>query len=264
MSDDYTQMFPSSLGTPPSFDIDKAYSFEITVTDAAGVSATAYSQIVPGRANFHLAGSKYGVAIGGFSKGTQAAPLFECEYPAVFYNGQRPDWEGKWIQPTAYKKRAVNNYRRAFALDAVPENACLYLAGIGYHKAYLNGQPVDTAVMDPAHTNYAHTVCYAVLPDVAALLKTGDNLLTVQVADGWRSNDSTFINSMLSGVRDVEFDGTPMLTAVLEWKDAAGTHRLVTDESWQWKPDAIVMANVFDGATYDANAADPVWLCPDS
>lgn len=184
--------------------------------------------------------------------------------PVVFFNGLRPEWEGKWIMPTAYEKRAVNDYRCAFTLDAIPESACLYLAGIGYHKAYINGRPVDTAVMDPAHSNYAKTVYYAVLPDVAALLTAGDNLLTVQVADGWRSNDSSFIDSMLSSFRKVEFDGVPMLTAVLEWTDAAGTHRLVTDESWQWKPDAITMANVFDGETYDANAADPAWLCADS
>lgn len=180
---------------------------------------------------------------------------------AVFYNGLRPAWEGKWIMPTAYTRRAVNDYRRVFTLEELPENACLYLAGIGYHKAYINGTPVDDAVMDPAHSNYAKTVYYAVLPDVTCLLKTGENLLTVQVADGWRSNDSEFFDQIM-GDRKIEFAGRPMLTAVLEWTDGNGTHRLVTDETWQWKPDAVTMANVFDGETYDANAADPAWLCP--
>ena len=179
--------------------------------------------------------------------------------PVTIYNGLRPEWEGKWLQPAEYKMRAVTDYRKVFTVDAVPADACLYLAGIGYHKAYLNGNPVDTAVMDPAHANYAKTVYYTVLPDVAALLKTGENVLTVQVADGWRSNDSDLINRML-GERKVEFEGHPTLSAVLEWKDAAGVHRIVTDESWQWKHDAVIMANIFDGETYDANAADPAWL----
>ncbi len=178
------------------------------------------------------------------------------------YNGQRPVWEGKWLEPSTYRKRAVTDYRKVFTLEQVPATACLYLAGIGYHKAYINGCPLDAAVLDPAHSNYEKTVYYTVLPDVATLLTVGENVLTVQVADGWRSNDSEFFDQVM-GERKIEFAGHPALTAVLEWSDAAGMHLLATDESWQWKYDPIVMANIFDGETYDANAADPAWLGAD-
>lgn len=87
LTNDYSHIFPTALGTPPTMDIGSSFEFTITITDAAGVTATAYSTIVPGRANMHLAGSKYGVAFGGFSKGTSQSPLLESYYPAKFYNG---------------------------------------------------------------------------------------------------------------------------------------------------------------------------------
>ena len=89
LEDDLTTLFPTGMisGDAAAFDTGKGYEFELTVTDAAGVSATAYARIVPGRANMHLAGSKYGVAFGGFSRGTEPDPLLESYYPAVFYEG---------------------------------------------------------------------------------------------------------------------------------------------------------------------------------
>ena len=100
LENELASIFPTSIqetdsnnDTVTRFNTANIYQFEITVTDIAGVSTTAYSQIAPGRANMHLAGSKYGVAFGRFSKGTDPSvqadpgPLFECEYPAIFYNG---------------------------------------------------------------------------------------------------------------------------------------------------------------------------------
>ncbi len=181
-----------------------------------------------------------------------------------FFVGLRENWEGSWIVPTEYRKRAVIEYRCIFELKPGFKAACLYLAGIGYHKAYLNGQAVDTAVMDPAHTNYAKTVQYAVLTGVEKLLKDGKNVLVVEVADGWRNIDSHFVDINLNHPdikRAIEFNGRPMLNAVLAFKDAEGRECTVaTDESWQWRYGPVVSANIFDGETYDANQADNAWL----
>lgn len=95
--DDYSRIFPTEMyvldqksGSQqimvPAFNVAKSYEIELTVTDAAGISATAYSQIVPGRANMHLSGSKHGVAFGKFSEATKNDPLFESAYPGVFYD----------------------------------------------------------------------------------------------------------------------------------------------------------------------------------
>lgn len=94
LANDYSLIFPTGMYVTdqvsglsvPAFDTAKSYEIELTVTDAAGVSATAYSQIVPGRANMHLSGSKHGVAFGKFSEATKNDPLFESAYPGVFYD----------------------------------------------------------------------------------------------------------------------------------------------------------------------------------
>lgn len=183
-----------------------------------------------------------------------------CSAPQAFVYGVRKNWEGKWILPQEDRCHAALYFRRVFELPEGCTDACLYLAGLGYHKAYLNGRPVDTAVMDPAHANYAKTVYYTVLPNVGTLLQSGENVLAVEVADGWRRNVSDFVKNAIGG-REVEFDGRPMLSAVLEWTDAQGQRRqLVTDESWQCKYGPVTAANIFDGETYDARLADSAWM----
>ena len=176
----------------------------------------------------------------------------------TFYNGQRPQWEGCWLVPTQYRSRAVNQYRRRFAVKGPIRNACLYVAGLGYHKVWLNGRALDDAVLDPAHANYAKTVYYTVLPGLETQLQADgtENELVVQVADGWRHNDSAFVEQATGG-RKIEFAGQPMLSAVLEWDGPEGRQRLVTDADWQWRYDPIVESNLFDGETYNAAALLP-------
>ena len=75
-------------------DIANTYTYTLTVYDDAGYSAVQYDTVVPGRANFSLAASRYGAAFGGIAKGTQANPLLESYYLAKFYAGidVDPNW----------------------------------------------------------------------------------------------------------------------------------------------------------------------------
>lgn len=75
-------------------DIANTYTYTLTVYDDAGYSAVQYDTVVPGRANFSLAASRYGAAFGGIAKGTQDNPLLESYYLAKFYAGidVDPNW----------------------------------------------------------------------------------------------------------------------------------------------------------------------------
>lgn len=79
-------------------DIASTYTYTLTVYDDAGYSAVQYDTVVPGRANFSLAPSKYGACFGGIAKGTQANPLLESYYLAKFYAGI--DVDPNWVYPT--------------------------------------------------------------------------------------------------------------------------------------------------------------------
>jgi len=44
--------------------------------------------------------------------------------------------------------------RKTFSLDARPEHAAMYVASVGYHELYVNGQRVGDAVLSPAVVNH--------------------------------------------------------------------------------------------------------------
>ena len=61
--------------------------YTVEVTDTAGYNAFQYDNVTPGRANFALAGSKYGASFGCLPKGTEAQPMLESAYPIYAYGG---------------------------------------------------------------------------------------------------------------------------------------------------------------------------------
>lgn len=63
------------------------WNYTLTLTDTAGGTAVQYSAVLPARANFALAKSKFGAAFGGIPKGTQAHPMLESYYPVHGYEG---------------------------------------------------------------------------------------------------------------------------------------------------------------------------------
>lgn len=56
---------------------DDAWTFTVTVTDAAGNKAVKYDAVPPGHAALSLSPDKYGVAVGKIAEGTKAKPMFE-------------------------------------------------------------------------------------------------------------------------------------------------------------------------------------------
>ena len=64
-----------------------AVEYTVAVADTAGYNAFQYDNVTPGRANFALAGSKYGASFGCLPKGTEAQPMLESAYPIYAYGG---------------------------------------------------------------------------------------------------------------------------------------------------------------------------------
>ena len=178
-----------------------------------------------------------------------------------FVNGLTDMSCASWITHPVAQKRVPICFRKDFELDEQPVNACLYVAGIGYHDVIING--IHSSVcLDPAHTNYKKQVQYAVVADISDFMKKGTNALAVQVADGWRCNDTSFFTGMFAG-RPIEFFGEPMLIAKLVLTFADGREQIiVTDDTWLCGHDAITDVSIFDGETFDARLHDPTWMLP--
>lgn len=169
--------------------------------------------------------------------------------------------QAKWIQGETGRHGVSCLFRRDFYIDTLPEDACIYACGIGYHRITVNGRPVDDAVMDPAHTNYAKSVQYAVIPGIHRLLKKGKNTIAAIVGDGWRYNNTDLFETLFKH-RKIEFFGDTALLFKMELFYKEKTSTLVSDGDWRYKYGAVTEGSVFYGETFDGGRFDPAWDLP--
>lgn len=81
------------------------------------------------------------------------------------------------LHPTVY-------FKRLFTIRESVKQAELTITSKGIYQAFLNGENVTEAIFTPDYTEYAEFLMYQTY-DVTALLKEGENVLAVEVADGW-------------------------------------------------------------------------------
>ncbi|HZZ26891.1 MAG TPA: family 78 glycoside hydrolase catalytic domain [Pirellulales bacterium] len=94
------------------------------------------------------------------------------------------DWTGPWIEhPTAPEEKHIW-FRKNFSLRDRAASAVIYVASVGYHELYVNGQKVDARVLAPTLTRLDKRVLY-VTYDIAPALQAGDNCIAIWTAAGW-------------------------------------------------------------------------------
>lgn len=159
-------------------------------------------------------------------------------------------WQAKWISgdytPKKKDRYPVDCFRKTFPAEGI-KKARLYITACGLYEARLNGQRVGSFVLAPGHTDYRRRVQYQTY-DVTELLRDGENVLTIQLADGWyRGSCGAW------GLRN-QYGTQTKLLAQLEMTGADGRiTTLRTGESWQWSNDgAIRFADNQDGEVVDA------------
>jgi len=190
------------------------------------------------------------------------------------------DWKGKWISaPRVYSFRqrggelhsqklmdrpaeqtAPSPYlRNSFSLKDKIKKARLYISGLGYYEAYLNGERVGDHVLDPAWTSYHKRVLYTTY-DVTDQVREGKNALGIILGDGWYNQHSVDIWS----VDKAPWRDVPKALAQLEIEMEDGTKRcIVSDESWKAKQSPIVFSSIRQGESYDARLEEAGWNTPE-
>lgn len=111
--------------------------------------------------------------------------------PARFSTGLLPsDWKGEWIgHPTAPKESHIW-YRKTFIRPDEKVKSghfYAYVASVGYHELYVNGEKVDGRVLAPAVSRIDKRVLY-VTYDISRLLKRGQNTVALGYGPGWSRN----------------------------------------------------------------------------
>jgi alpha-L-rhamnosidase len=180
---------------------------------------------------------------------------------------EQGDWSAVWIgdgrlQPEKdedyYKPDRMPLLRKEFTSSKQIRTARLYISGVGYYEAYLNGKKVSDNVLDPGWTTYKKQVLY-VVHDVTSLISRGKNVAGVMLGNGWW-NPLPFKLFGRWDLRTYQQTGRPCVKAELHITFTDGTkEKIITDESWQTAPGPIYKNNVYLGEHYDARMEQPNW-----
>ncbi|GAA2793562.1 alpha-L-rhamnosidase [Crossiella cryophila] len=145
--------------------------------------------------------------------------------------------------------------RKDFRLDRPVLRARLYISGLAYYEAQLNGGRIGDQVLDPGFTGYDKTVLYAV-HDITGQLRQGDNQLDVTLGRGFYG--LTTIN-----VWDwhlAKWHGEPRLLAQLEIEHPGGARTTIgTDGTWRITDSHTRVNSLYSGETHDARHTPGPW-----
>ncbi len=146
-------------------------------------------------------------------------------------------------------------FRKEFAVNRKIRQASLYICGLGYFEAYLNGSKIGDHVLDPAWTNFEKRSFY-VTYDITSLLLRGDNAIGIMLG---RGQYNPLCNDIWGLSRSAWVD-QPKVIALLtiEYQDGTRT-RIITDESWKTSGGPIVYDDTRHGELYDARLEQKGW-----
>ena len=126
------------------------------------------------------------------------------------------------VEQSDEKTQIAPLMRKQFAYEPGEGTVVLYVNSLGYHEAYVNGQPVSDAVLAPAVSQFgkrSQIVAY----DVTSLLKKGENELMLWTGIGWYQTHNKEV-----------VPGGPYVRAQMDVLTPQGAKTLVaTDATWQ-------------------------------
>jgi alpha-L-rhamnosidase len=180
------------------------------------------------------------------------------------------DWTGKWLNdgkqsPQEDKDFYANDpaplFRKEFTLNKPIRKARLYLAGIGYSEASLNGSRVGNKVLEPGWTKFDKRVLYT-LYDVTHQLSATTNCLGIRLGNGWYNPLPLKLFGSFD-LRKVLAIGRPRVIAELRVEYTDGTATVIpTDDTWRVGNSEILRNNIYLGEVTDARLAQQGWDKP--
>ncbi len=169
------------------------------------------------------------------------------------------DWKAQWVNDGStlpkiesyLKADRMPVFRKVFPVAKKILSARLYISGLGYYEAYLNGNKIGDHVLDPGFTTYSKEVLYSVY-DIGSLVKKGNNIAGIMLGKGWY-NPLPFKIFGRWNLSDYQESGRPCVKAEIHinYKDGS-TAIIATDEFWQTAPGPVIRNNVYLGEQYDA------------
>ncbi len=191
--------------------------------------------------------------------------------PAYWSMGllSQDEWKGQWLQYTKpygtpeemELKKGWNQeapsplFRKTFTAGKPIRSATLYICGLGFYEAYLNGEKIGDHVLDAAFTRYDRA-CLYVTHDLTPRVEQGRNAIGVMLGNGWYNVHTKAAWKF----NEAPWRGKPSLLAQLRLVYEDGSSELVvSDETWKATVGPVVLDGIRQGETYDARREMPGW-----
>lgn len=171
----------------------------------------------------------------------------------------RPLAAARWIAPD--RKSASPVIRREFLIGSGEDTsrAKLYITGLGFFEAYLNGRKLGDEYFQPLQTDYeprafdvitypcrdrfTHKIFYLCY-DVSPYLKSGENLLEIRLGGGW------YVQNVRIAEGRMSYGDRPKCIYSLKLD-----RRIISsDGSESWSDSEITFSNLFIGEVHDPTA----------
>ena len=174
------------------------------------------------------------------------------------------DWQAHWMRtprPAPKREKGFGKqppatlFRRAFALNGQPVRARLYATCLGVYRLTVNGVLPDARELAPEHTSYRKMLCYQTY-DLTTLLQAGENVLGIEVADGWYCCPQT--RPPIDGMQP---DHTILFQLEVTYADGS-KQTICSDDAVTTHDSPLQSSDIFDGEKYDARLICPGWDAP--
>ena len=180
------------------------------------------------------------------------------------------DWKGKWIEDTKpypsdeksmYEDNPAPLFRRDFKAPKNVRKAVMYVCGLGYYEAYINGKKVGNKLLDPGWTDYSKRILYSTY-NVTTYITAGNNCLGMISGNGWY-NPLPLRMWGRKNIRDALPTGQPKFIMQLNIEYTDGTNeQIISDDKWNAASGPIIRNSIYLGEAYDARKEIPGWNTP--
>ncbi len=162
------------------------------------------------------------------------------------------NFTGKWICASRdVEDRFAPVFRKKFKIHKNVKKATLYICGLGFFEAKINGELPDDSVLNPIHSQYSSTVYYRRF-DVTLLLKE-ENEITVELGNSFYNEFTTVWNWHIASWRSAP---KLLLDLVIEFEDGT-SEIIISDENFEVAKNGIITENsIYCGETHDTRNTD--------
>lgn len=159
-------------------------------------------------------------------------------------------WSAKMVRPVADAGvgTPASFLHKEFQLSTRSGREVLRISALGLYRVFINGVRVGNDLLTPGWTSYDKRLSFQTY-DVAPLLKSGNNVIDIWLADGWYRSQMMWAKNPIFNTWGSE------IAAIAELRQASAADAeviLKTDGSWSSGELPIRRSGIYFGEIYDA------------